>query len=92
MGSVREILLLALNIAWFIVIVHVIMSWLINFQVLNLRQPLVSQVWDALQRTLEPLYRRVRRWLPATGGIDFAPLLVLFAIIALQIIVQNNLR
>ena len=90
MGSLGEILLLALNIAWFIVIVHVIMSWLVNFQVLNLRQPLVYQVWNGLNRTLEPLYSRVRRVIPAAGGIDFAPLVVLFAIMALQIIVGRN--
>ena len=92
MNSLREILILVLNIAWFFVIAHLIMSWLINFQVLNIRQPLVRQVWDALQRILEPLYRRVRRFIPIIGGIDFAPLAVLVAVIALQIIVSNNLR
>ena len=90
MISILQILLLALDIAKWIVLAHVIMSWLINFQVLNLRQPLVAQIWNALQRTLEPLYSRVRRFIPITGGIDFAPLVVLFAIIALRIVIVNN--
>ena len=91
MGSLREILLLILNIAYWIVLVHVVMSWLINFQVLNLRQPLVSQVWYGLSNTLEPVYRRIRKMIPISGGIDFAPLVVFFGIIALEIVVSRNL-
>ena len=82
MTSLLQILLLALDIARWIVLAHVIMSWLINFQVLNLRQPLVYQIWQALQRLLEPLYSRLRKLIPIPGGIDFTPLIVLFAIIA----------
>ncbi len=92
MTSIVQILLLALDIARWVVLAHVIMSWLINFQVLNLRQPLVYQVWVALNRTLEPVYSRVRRVIPAAGGIDFAPLIVLFALIALRIVIINNLH
>lgn len=91
MTSLAQILLLALDIARWIVLAHVIMSWLINFQVLNLRQPLVSQVWYALNRTLEPVYSQVRRVIPSAGGIDFAPLVVLFGVIALKIVIVNNL-
>lgn len=91
MTSLAQILLLALDIARWIVLAHVIMSWLINFQVLNLRQPLVQQVWYALNRTLEPVYSQVRRVIPSAGGIDFAPLVVLFGVIALKIVIVNNL-
>jgi YggT family protein len=91
MTSLGQILMLVLDVALFIVIVHVIMSWLINFQVLNLRQPLVGQLWDGLNRLLEPVYGRVRRALPAMGGVDFAPLVVILAIYALRIVITNNL-
>ena len=91
MTSILQILLYALDLAQWIVLAHIIMSWLINFQVLNYRQPIVQQVWDALQRITGPVYARVRRYLPATGGIDFAPLVVLFVIFALRIIITNNL-
>ena len=91
MTSLAQILLLILNIAQFIVIVHVIASWLINFQVLNLRQPLVYQVWSGLNRLLEPVYSRLRRFIPPMGGIDLAPLVFLLIIIALEIVIKNNL-
>lgn len=91
MLSLIQILFLILNVIWWIVIIHVIMSWLINFQVLNLNQPLVRQIWDGLNRLLDPIYRRIRSFLPDMGGLDLAPLIVLLAIYAIQIVIANNM-
>ena len=90
MTSILQILLLILDILRFVILAHIIMSWLINFQVLNLRQPLVAQLWDALNRLLEPIYSRVRALLPTMGGLDLAPLLVLLAVYAARIVLINN--
>ncbi|MHA6324526.1 YggT family protein [Roseivivax sp. CAU 1753] len=90
MQSLFQILMLLLDIVWFFIIAHVIMSWLINFQVLNLRQPLVAQIWDGLNRLLEPAYSRIRQILPQMGGLDLAPLVALVAIYALRIVLANN--
>ena len=90
MTSFLQILLLILDVIWFVIIAHVVMSWLINFQVLNLRQPLVAQLWTGLERLLQPLYEPIRRILPATGGLDLAPLVALIAVYALRIILINN--
>ena len=79
-----------LDVVWFIVIAHIIMSWLINFNVLNRNQPLVWQIWTGLERLLEPLYRPIRRFLPSMGGLDLAPLVVIIGVYALQIILTNN--
>jgi YggT family protein len=91
MTSIFQILMLILDIAQFIIIAHIIMSWLINFQVLNLRQPLVASIWQGLNGILEPVYARVRRFLPNIGGLDLAPLVVLIAVYALRIILVNNM-
>ena len=91
MTSLFQILLMIVDIAKWIVLAHVIMSWLINFQVLNLRQPLVAQLWSGLNRILEPVYARVRRFVPTTAGLDFAPLIVLVAIYALRIVLMKNI-
>jgi YggT family protein len=90
MQSLYQILMLLLDVVWFFIIAHVIMSWLINFQVLNLRQPIVAQIWDALNRILEPLYSRLRRILPPMGGIDLAPLVALIGIYIIRIVLANN--
>lgn len=90
MTSLFQILMLLLDVVWFILIAHIVMSWLINFQVLNLRQPLVAQLWYGLNRLLEPLYGPIRRLLPNMGGLDLAPLVVLIGIYAIRIILINN--
>lgn len=90
MTSLFQILMLILDVVWFIMIAHIIMSWLISFQVLNLRQPLVAQLWFGLNRLLEPIYAPIRRFMPETGGLDLAPLVALLAVYALRIILINN--
>ncbi len=90
MGTLYEALQLLLNVVWWIMITHIILSWLINFQVLNLRQPIVAQLWDGLSRLLEPIYAPIRSILPRTGGLDLAPLVVFIGIIILQRALANN--
>jgi len=75
---------LILGVVYFFIIAHFIMSWLIAFQVLNTRQPLVSQIWYSLNRLLEPIYTPIRRFLPDLGGIDLAPLVAILIVISLR--------
>ncbi|MCC5974950.1 MAG: YggT family protein [Rubellimicrobium sp.] len=90
MTSLFEILMLILGIARFFILAHFIMSWLVNFQVLNLRQPLVAQIWFGLNRMLEPVYGPIRRILPSMGGLDLSPLVALILVYALEIVLRNN--
>lgn len=90
MRTLFDALMLILDVIWFVMIAHIIMSWLINFQVLNLRQPLVAQLWNGLSRLLEPIYTPVRNMLPNTGGLDLAPLVVFVIVIILQRLLINN--
>lgn len=90
MLSLFQILNMLLDLVWFFVIVHIIMSWLINFQVLNVHQPIVGQLWGGINRLLAPMYNQVRRFLPQMNGIDLAPLVILVAIMILRVVVRNN--
>ncbi|SFK26607.1 YggT family protein [Celeribacter neptunius] len=90
MLSLMQILLMILGIVKFVMIVQIIMSWLINFQVLNVRQPLVYQIWEGLSRLLEPVYRPIRKILPPMSGLDLAPLVAFIAIYAIERIIYNN--
>ena len=91
MQSLGEILYAILNVAKWILIIHIAMGWLINFQVLNMRQPVVAQIYYGLNNLLEPIYRRIRRYLPSAGGMDFSPIVVFLGIFALQTVIFNNL-
>ena len=90
MITILKILQLLLDVAFFIMLVHIIMSWLINFQVLNMRQPIVAQIWYGLNRLLEPIYAPIRRVLPPMGGLDLAPLVAFIGLIAIRIVLINN--
>ena len=89
MHTIYDILLLLLKVAYFFAIAHIIMSWLINFGVLNLGQPIVAQLWDGLNRILEPAYSRIRRILPSTGALDLAPLVFLLAVIIARMVIMR---
>jgi YggT family protein len=90
MVSLFQALTLILNVVWFIMIAHIVMSWLISFNVLNTRQPMIAQVWYGLNRVLEPVYAPIRRFLPQTPGLDFAPLVAFIGLIIVQRILINN--
>ncbi|AJE44745.1 YggT family protein [Celeribacter indicus] len=90
MLSLLQIILMILGVVKFVMIVQIVMSWLINFQVLNMRQPLVYQIWEGLTRLLEPIYRPIRRILPPMNGLDLAPLIAFIAIYAIEIVIRNN--
>ena len=90
MQSLAQILLFILDIVWFILIIHIIMSWLINFNVLNYHQPIVRQIFLGLQSIMEPIYRPIRRILPPMQGLDFSPIIVIIGIYALRVIIFNN--
>jgi YggT family protein len=71
---------LLLNILFWIIIIQVILSWLLAFNVLNTSSNGVRTVAVALDRLTAPLYRPIRRVLPDFGGLDFSPLVILLLI------------
>jgi YggT family protein len=91
MLTILQVLLLIIGIVRFFVIAHFIMSWLLRFEVLNIRQELVGQVWYGLERILAPIYNRVRRIMPDLGGIDITPIVVLVSLEILRIFLVNNM-
>ena len=79
-----EIAKLLLSVATWIIIIQVVLSWLLAFNVLNASSGGVRAFILALERITAPVYRPIRRMLPDFGGIDFSPLVVLILIQVLQ--------
>ena len=79
-----EIAKLLLSVATWIIIIQVVLSWLLAFNVLNASSGGVRAFILALERITAPVYRPIRRLLPDFGGIDFSPLVVLILIQVLQ--------
>src|SRR3546814_7018918 len=72
-----QILSILLNILWWIIIAHAVMSWLLAFNVINTHNEFARHLWYVLERTTEPLYRPIRRIMPDFGGTDLTPVVVL---------------
>jgi YggT family protein len=73
-----------LSIVTWIIIIQVILSWLLAFNILNTSSGGVRTLLVALDRLTAPIYRPIRRMLPDFGGIDFSPLVVLIIIQVLK--------
>lgn len=80
MDSLLYVLHLFIEAVWVVVIAHLIMSWLIQFDVLNIHQPLVRQAWAFINKLLSPIYTPLRRVIPNAGGLDFTPMVVLLGL------------
>lgn len=79
----------------YVVIASVIMSWLISFNVINLHNPMVRTIWQALGAVTEPLLRPIRgflnRALPDLRGIDISPIILLLGCLFVQSVVIPNI-
>ena len=80
MLSILNLIDLVLNIYTWIIIVAVIVSWLVAFNIINGHNDIVRQIRYALMRLTEPVLGPIRRLLPDLGGIDVSPIIVLIAI------------
>jgi YggT family protein len=85
------LLLTVINIYVWIIIIMVMMSWLLAFNVINKSNNFVRQVNYALYRLTEPLLGPIRRILPDLGGLDLSPMVLLLGLLFLQRVVIQYL-
>ncbi|MCP4937202.1 MAG: YggT family protein [bacterium] len=91
MTAVIFLLVSILDIAWWFVIIGVVMSWLVAFNVINLQNQFVYSVYSSLNSLIEPMLKPIRRFLPDMGGIDISPIVLLLAISFIRIWVVTSL-
>ena len=84
MSLIIDLLLLALQIYFWIIIMTVVVSWLVVFDVLNTRNKLVFKFCNLLNAVTNPLILRLRKFIPPLGGVDLTPMIVIFGIYILQ--------
>jgi YggT family protein len=75
----------------YVVIANVILSWLMAFGVVNPYNSTVRTIWQALNALVEPLLRPIRNILPAMGGIDLSPIVLLLGCFFIQSVVLPNI-
>jgi YggT family protein len=77
MLAVVELLLMIIDLYWWVVIASAVMSWLVAFGVINTRNRFVASVGETLYRLTEPALRPIRNVMPDLGGVDISPVILL---------------
>lgn len=80
MYSVLMLIDRVIDIYVWVIILSAVLSWLVAFDIINMRNRFVYLVGDALNRITEPVYRPIRRFLPDMGGLDLSPLIVILGL------------
>jgi YggT family protein len=84
MQSILQLILVLLQLYSWALIISIVLTWLVQFNVVNTSNRLVYAVGDFLYRITEPLLAPIRRFLPSLGGMDLSPLVLLLAIFLLR--------
>ncbi len=61
-----------------ILIINVVLSWLIGFNILNAQNKFVYLVYEFSYKITAPPLNIIRRYLPNFGSIDISPVLLIF--------------
>ena len=78
-----------LQIYKYAVIIYVILSMLISFNIINTNNKIISIVMDFLFKLIEPLLRVIRNLIPNFGAIDVSPVILIIVIEAFQYIMTK---
>lgn len=87
--ALGKVLLLALDIYLWIIIIQVVLSWLVVFNVVNITNPQAQNFVRLLEKATDPVFSRLRKFIPPIGGIDITPIIVIFAIYLLQSLIVS---
>ena len=92
MQSLFYLLIQILDLYTWIVIINVIISWLIGFNVLNTQNRFVFMVLDFTNRLTSPILNKIRNFLPNFGTIDASPVVLLLALWFIKSLMYEYLR
>ena len=76
MNSILALLVQIINLFQFLLIIYIIGTWLVNFNIINSSNRFVFSIMEALYRLCEPSLNLVRRYMPFFGSLDLSPIVV----------------
>jgi YggT family protein len=86
---IYEIVSMLTNVLVMLIIIQFIIGLLFAFNVINSSNQFLASFYEAINRLLEPVYRPIRRILPATGAIDFSPLVLIILLNVVLIVLKG---
>lgn len=75
----------------YVLIAMAVMSWMVAFNVVNSRSPIVHAIGEFLYRVTDPLLRPIRNLLPNLGGLDVSPVILILIIVFIQSVIIPNI-
>ena len=73
----RDVVDILVQLVVIVVIAYAVVSWLVVFNVINMRNRYVYSASRYLEMCVKPILRPIQRVLPTMGGMDFSPIVVL---------------
>ncbi len=83
------VLLAAIQIYRWVVIGAIIMSWLVQFNIVNRHNQIVATIGEILYRLTEPVLRPIRRFVPNLGGIDISPIVLFLILLFFELLLSR---
>ena len=77
MNSLLALIIQIINLYTYVLLIYIIITWLIAFNIINTSNRLVYSVVEVLYKLCEPVLKYVRRFIPNIGNIDISPIIVL---------------
>jgi YggT family protein len=75
-----EVIETILGLMVFAIIANAILSWLVAFDVINLRNRFAYSIAHFLDAVTRPLLRPFQRFIPPLGGVDITPIIAIILI------------
>ncbi len=89
MYSLYQLIDTILELYWWVLIIHVVLSWLIAFNVINTYNRFVNMVGGFTYQLTEPALKRIRRFVPTVGNIDLSVLVLILLIWFVQSLMRE---
>ena len=84
MGPIIGLISLAITIYIWIIVIQVLISWLIIFEVININNSKAKNLINLLQKATDPVFKPIRKYIPPIGGIDITPIIVILGLTLIQ--------
>lgn len=89
MAILGQILITILDVFFWIIIAQVVLSWLVAFDVVNIKNEQAKNLIGLIQKVTDPVYKPLRKFIPPIAGIDITPIIIIIAINLLKGIVVS---
>ena len=84
MGPIFGLINLAITLYIWIILIQVLISWLIVFEVINVKNAKAQSLIALLKKATDPVFKPLQKIIPNIGGIDITPIVVILGLSLIQ--------